>query len=72
MFIETKEVCYWYSNRRNGTASISLSSCEFEKGVNEFEKAGFTAVKADLVTPYLIKESPVNFECKMNEVIFFG
>lgn len=51
---------------------VSLSSCDFEKGVNEFEKAGFTAVKADLVTPYLIKESPVNFECKVNEVIALG
>ena len=51
---------------------VSLSSCDFEKDVNEFEKGGFTAIKADLVTPYLIKESPVNFECKMNEVIALG
>jgi len=51
---------------------VSLSSCDFEKDVNEFEKGGFTAIKADLVTPYLIKESPVNFECKVNEVIELG
>ena len=51
---------------------VSLSSCDFEKGVNEFEKAGFRAIKADLVKPCLIKESPVNFECKVNEVIALG
>ncbi|MDC0204389.1 flavin reductase family protein [Flavobacteriales bacterium] len=50
----------------------SLSSCDFDKGVNEFEKAGFTPVKADLTKPFLIKESPVNFECKVNEVIALG
>jgi len=51
---------------------VSLSSCDFEKDVNEFEKAGFTPVKADLIKPFLIKESPVNFECKVNEVIELG
>jgi flavin reductase (DIM6/NTAB) family NADH-FMN oxidoreductase RutF len=69
--IETKEVVIGIVTAEMAQ-QISLSSCDFEKGVNEFEKAGFTAVKADLVTPYLIKESPVNFECKMNEVIALG
>jgi flavin reductase (DIM6/NTAB) family NADH-FMN oxidoreductase RutF len=69
--IETKEVVIGIVTAEMAQ-QVSLSSCEFEKGVNEFEKAGFTAVKADLVTPYLIKESPVNFECKVNEVIALG
>ena len=69
--IETKEVVIGIVTAEMAQ-QVSLSSCDFEKGVNEFEKAGFTAVKADLVTPYLIKESPVNFECKMNEVIALG
>ena len=51
---------------------VSLSSCDFEQGVNEFEKAGFTAEKADLIKPFLIKESPVNFECKVKKVIELG
>ncbi len=51
---------------------VSLSSCDFEKGVNEFEKAGFTPVKSEKVNPFRIKESPVNFECKVNEVIALG
>jgi|TARA_B100000959_G_scaffold166592_1_gene174465 flavin reductase (DIM6/NTAB) family NADH-FMN oxidoreductase RutF len=51
---------------------VSLSSCDFEQGVNEFKKAGFTAEKADLIKPSLIKQSPVNFECKVNKVIELG
>ena len=51
---------------------ISLSSCDFEKGVNEFEKAGFTPVKSEIIKPFCIKESPVNFECKVNQIISLG
>ena len=51
---------------------VSLSSSDFLKGVNEFEKAGFTAVKSEKVKPFCVKESPVNFECKVNRVISLG
>lgn len=47
---------------------VSLSSTEYEKGVNEFVKSGLTMKTADLVKPPLIAESPVNFECKVIEV----
>jgi len=46
----------------------SLASCEFPKEVNEFIKAGFTAVPATLVKPPMVKESKVNLECKVLEV----
>jgi flavin reductase (DIM6/NTAB) family NADH-FMN oxidoreductase RutF len=51
---------------------VSLASCSFEKGVNEFKKAGFTEVKSDLIAPSRIKESPINFECKVNDVVVLG
>ena len=51
---------------------VSLASCDFDAETNEFEKAGFTEVKSDLVIPSRIKESPINFECKVNEVISLG
>ena len=51
---------------------VSLASCDFDKETNEFEKAGFTAIKSDLISPSRIKESPINFECKVNEVISLG
>jgi flavin reductase (DIM6/NTAB) family NADH-FMN oxidoreductase RutF len=51
---------------------VSLSSCDFDAETNEFEKAGFTEIKSDLVTPLRVKESPVNFECKVNDIISLG
>ena len=51
---------------------VSLASCDFDVETNEFEKAGFTEVISDVVTPSRIKESPINFECKVNEVITLG
>lgn len=50
----------------------SLSSTEYGDGVNEFLKAGFTAIPSDLVKPFRVKESPVQFECKIQEIISLG
>lgn len=50
----------------------SLSSTEYEKGVNEFDKAGFTAIASEAVKPFRVKESPVQLECVVNEVIALG
>jgi len=50
----------------------SLSSTEYPKNVNEFEKAGLTMVKSDLVKPFRVGESPVQFECKVNDIIELG
>ena len=47
---------------------VSLASCEFPKGTNEFIKAGFTQEPATLVKPPMVKESKVKLECKVNEV----
>jgi len=51
---------------------VSLSSCDFNAETNEFEKAGFTEMKSDTVTPSRVKESPINFECKINDIITLG
>lgn len=50
----------------------SLSSTEYADGVNEFVKAGFTAIPSDLVKPFRVKESPVQFECKIQQIISLG
>jgi flavin reductase (DIM6/NTAB) family NADH-FMN oxidoreductase RutF len=47
---------------------MSLASCEFPKGENEFIKAGFTEEKAALVKPPMVKESKIKLECKVIEV----
>ncbi len=51
---------------------MSLSSTEYDAGVNEFEKAGLSMLKSDLVKPFRVKESPVQYECKVNEVVALG
>jgi flavin reductase (DIM6/NTAB) family NADH-FMN oxidoreductase RutF len=50
----------------------SLASNEFPKGVSEFTKAGFTPTASTLVKPPRVMESPVSFECKVNQVIELG
>ena len=51
---------------------MSLSSTEYPDGVNEFDKAGLTMVKSDLVKPFRVAESPVHFECQVNDIIKLG
>lgn len=51
---------------------MSLSSTEYGKGVNEFEKAGFSEMKSMRVMPPRVKEAPVSFECKVQEVKSLG
>lgn len=51
---------------------MSLSSTEYPDGVNEFEKAGLTMLKSDLVKPFRVAESPVQFECKVNDIVALG
>lgn len=51
---------------------MSLSSTEYAKGVNEFIKSGFTEEKSLKVKPPRVKESPVQFECKVKDIIHTG
>lgn len=51
---------------------MSLSSTEYPEGVNEFEKAGFSMLASDMVKPFRVKESPVQYECIVKEVVHLG
>lgn len=51
---------------------MSLSSTEYAEGINEFDKSGLTMLKSDLVKPFRVAESPVQFECKVNEIVKLG
>jgi len=51
---------------------MNLASCEYAKNIDEFVKAGFTPLKSDMVKPFRVKESPVQLECKVNQVIETG
>ena len=51
---------------------MSLSSTEYDAGVNEFEKAGFTMLPSEKIKPFRVAEAPVQFECKVNDIIALG
>ncbi|MCB0794723.1 MAG: flavin reductase family protein [Flavobacteriales bacterium] len=51
---------------------MSLASTEYPPEVNEFEKAGFTMLKSELVKPFRVAESPVQLECTVDQVIETG
>mgnify|MGYP001048890618 CR=1 FL=1 len=51
---------------------MSLSSTEYPAGVNEFKKAGFTMLPSEVVKPFRVAESPIQLECKINEIVELG
>lgn len=69
--LEVPEVCINIVNYEM-VEQMSLASTEYEKGVNEFIKAGFTEIASDTIKPPRVAESPVSFECTVDDVIELG
>ncbi len=69
--IETKEVCINVVTY-GLVEQASLASTEYPRYVNEFTKAGLTPLASDLIRPFRVKESPVQMECRVMEVISLG
>jgi flavin reductase (DIM6/NTAB) family NADH-FMN oxidoreductase RutF len=51
---------------------MSLSSTEYPRGINEFVKSGLTPISSETIRPFRVKESPVQLECIVKEVIETG
>mgnify|MGYP000878442386 CR=1 FL=1 len=51
---------------------MNVAAAPWEKGISEFDKAGFTALESDLIAPFRVAESPVQIECEVIEVKHFG
>jgi flavin reductase (DIM6/NTAB) family NADH-FMN oxidoreductase RutF len=51
---------------------MSLASTDYPKGINEFLKAGFTMLQSEKVKPFRVAESPIQLECKVNQIIELG
>ena len=56
----------------NMVQQMSLSSCDYPKGTNEFIKAGFTELASEFVKPPRVAEAPIQLECIVQEVITLG
>jgi flavin reductase (DIM6/NTAB) family NADH-FMN oxidoreductase RutF len=50
----------------------SLASTEYPAGTDEFIKAGFTKTTSELIRPFRVKESPVQMECRVRQIIETG
>lgn len=64
---EVPEVCISMVNY-DMVQQVSLSSCEYPRGVDEFIKSGFTKAPSKLIAPPGVLESPIRMECKVLEV----
>ncbi|MFY8159809.1 MAG: flavin reductase family protein [Candidatus Kapaibacteriota bacterium] len=51
---------------------INLASCEYPSDIDEFKKAGFTAINSDIVSPKRVKESLFQMECKLLQMVTTG
>lgn len=48
---------------------MALTSVEYPAEINEFEKAGLTMLDSETIKPFRVAESPVQFECKVKQII---
>ena len=51
---------------------MNLTSSLYPSDVDEFNEAGLTPVKADRVTAPMVAGSPINLECRLNQILEFG
>jgi flavin reductase (DIM6/NTAB) family NADH-FMN oxidoreductase RutF len=52
--------------------AMNKTSAPYPREVSEYEKAGLTPIKADLVKAPMVGESPVNMECAVLQILEFG
>jgi flavin reductase (DIM6/NTAB) family NADH-FMN oxidoreductase RutF len=56
----------------NIVRQMAVASIEYPEDVSEFEKAGLTPIASEMVAPPRVKESPVQMECKVQQIIPLG
>jgi len=56
----------------NIVRQMALCSIEYPSGVNEFDKAGLTAIPSEKVKPFRVKESKAQYECKVRDIVRLG
>ena len=68
---ETKEFTISIANS-DMVGQVSLSSCEYERSIDEFDKTGLTKQNSTIVKPPFVKESPFIMECKLHDIVYLG
>lgn len=70
--VMTSKECVINVVNYNIVRQMAVTSVEFESGTSEFEKSGLTPIPSDYVKAKRVKESPVNMECKVKDIITLG
>ncbi|MEO0565090.1 MAG: flavin reductase family protein, partial [Chloroflexota bacterium] len=65
---ETETFVVNFVSHTNGPA-MNMTAQETTPDVNEFERAGLTAVESVAVPAPRVAESPINFECKLQQIV---
>ena len=68
---ETKEFTISIANS-SMVGQVSLSSCEYERSIDEFEKTGLTKQESTIVNPPFVGESSFVMECKLYDIVYLG
>tara|TARA_Y100000589_G_scaffold249574_2_gene237658 strand:+ start:6085 stop:6705 length:621 start_codon:yes stop_codon:yes gene_type:complete len=68
---QTKEVVINIVNQSIVEKAV-ISSGDYAPNEDEFLKAGLTPIKSKIIKPYRVKESPVQMECKVNNIHELG
>ena len=68
---ETKEFTISIANS-GMVGQVSLSSCEYERSIDEFEKTGLTKQESTIVKPPFVGESSFVMECKLYDIVYLG
>lgn len=51
---------------------MNTTAIDFPPGVDEFSEAGVTPARSTIVEPPRVAESPVNFECRLYDIVHVG
>ena len=52
--------------------AMNITSASFPPETDEYQEAGLTPVKADLVKAPMVGESPFSLECRLRQILKFG
>ena len=67
----TKQFTVNIVNEQNAQ-KMNQTSAPYAYGVNEFEKAGVTPLPSVNIKPFRVKESPVSYECELQQIVRIG
>ena len=67
----TKQFTVNIVNEQNAE-KMNQTSAPYPYGVSEFEKAGVTSLPSVKVKPFRVKESPVSYECELDQIVRIG